>query len=872
MHYYKNITTNSNQKVLAFMIMLCVFTTIFSFDINAQIFKRLKEKKERKVLFAKADKLLEDGNFDEATMIFEKLYYKEPQNSLLNYKLGLCYLFSPLNIKKSINHLRSAIIFKYEKHKKKNAPIEAYYYLGRAYHLNYMFNDAIRTYESLLKVIPDKDNKFQEVVSREIEICRDAENLIKDTVNVELLRLDSINSEYTEHSPVVSADEKIMIFTSKRKGTTGNRKLPNGEYFEDLYISYKNDSVWSTPQNLKAINSDKHESTCSLSPDGRILYVYREGDIYTTKMQEKEWLPLQKLGRTINTQAKESHASISANGRYLYFSSSRFGGYGGLDIYRSELQSDGKWGKAENLGPAINTKYDEEGPFIHPDGVTLYFSSKGHRTLGGYDIFYSLYENGNWQTPVNMKFPINTTDDDVFFRPSANGKAAYFVSERKSGKGKADIYKLLMPDEKEKPVKLITGTVLSGDSVLDDPKITVTEIEAPDIPNKTLPRNTDGKYVIAVNAQKDINLTVEAQKHLVFTENFAKTDSAYFIMVEKPIELTKIEKGRTLKAYNILFEDKSAKITPYAKVKLEKIANNIMENEVLLVDVSANKDFGAILSQQRIDAVIDFFFKFGIEKERILTYSNIAKMEKNAIVLTIIDQDSKPTYVENSNKLKKEKEAERVKEIMSIRNIFFDLNKYTTNKYYKELNTLALFLLSNPGAVVEITGYTDQIGSKGYNVQLSIKRTNFVKDYLLNKGVRSEQINALGCGEQKPLAEITTKDGTINMDAARYNRRVEINLERQGSKSELVVEEIEVPDEYKVDKQKEEPLIYSILLEISRKPLAISKFPDGVKLHKSTDYFYYYFIGDYSNVEEAEAEIERLKAIYPAASIFVNDF
>ena len=289
-----------------------------------------------------------------------------------------------------------------------------------------------------------------------------------------------INSEYTDYGAVVNADESILMFTSRREKSTGGKyEHYLNEYYEDIYISYNKNGKWTKPKNIcKPVNTKVHDAVTYLSPDGRKLLIYRaykkDGNIYECVLKGDKWSKPRKLGDNVNTQYQESSASLSYDEKTLYFISARpENNIGGRDIYMSRWnEKQKKWGKAINLGPTINTKYDEETVFIHPDGKTLYFSSKGHNTMGGYDIFKSVFENSKWSVPENLGYPINTPDDDVSYVASANGKHAYYSSIKDDGLGKKDIYRITFIERAPKQEQLtllkdFTGNELAVKSFVE---------------------------------------------------------------------------------------------------------------------------------------------------------------------------------------------------------------------------------------------------------------------------------------------------------------------------------------------------------------------------------------------------------------------
>ena len=464
---------NINEKFRAMKtginIVLLIFITLnYSFCLGQE--EKTKEvKKEKKTfrgLFTEAGYHIEFKNYMLALSTYLTLDSMEPGNSNIQYRIGSCYLHSTTEKTKAIPYLEKAItntsrLYDDLSYTEKNAPQSAYYELARAYHLNYQLDTAIGTFKKY-KSLLHKKHYMQSEIDRNIKMCEYAKEQIKNPINVEIVNMGSgINSQYADYCPVINADETTMIFTSRREGSTGGLKDDEGRFFEDIYVSNKDSGKWSEPVKIgSSINTRDHDAAIGLSADGQRLFIYKEEDIYQSYLMGETWTVPERMSDNINSDDWETHASITPDGKLLYFVSDRKGGQGKRDIYRSEKLPTGEWGKAENLGTSINTEFEEDAPFIHPNGKTLYFSSKGHNTMGGFDIFYSqLSEDGNWSEPVNIGYPINTTDDDIFYVESSDGKRAYYSSFDKSGLGEKDIYMAVLKDQKEIALTVLKGTM-----------------------------------------------------------------------------------------------------------------------------------------------------------------------------------------------------------------------------------------------------------------------------------------------------------------------------------------------------------------------------------------------------------------------------
>jgi dipeptidyl aminopeptidase/acylaminoacyl peptidase len=264
----------------------------------------------------------------------------------------------------------------------------------------------------------------------------------RDTLRIEIERLGpEVNSEFDDYAPVITADGEYLYFTSRRPYTDKEKKknrMSQERIYEAIWDESSQSWLEATPLGTDINVPGRNISNVAISNDGQRLLIYQDdrygnGDIYETYLKGNTWSQPVSLGNSVNSDDHESSASISPDGRTIYFVSERKGGEGKRDIWKATRDKNGNWGKPENLGKTINTKYDEEAVYIHPDGKTLYFSSKGHNSMGGYDIFKSELVNGKWSEPINLGEPINTPEDDLFFVLAANGRTGYYATGRSGG-------------------------------------------------------------------------------------------------------------------------------------------------------------------------------------------------------------------------------------------------------------------------------------------------------------------------------------------------------------------------------------------------------------------------------------------------------
>ncbi len=404
--------------------------------------------------------------YAEALPLYLGMHEIDPGNDNLKYKIGVCLLNDPYRKDKAIEYLLEASKninpnYKENSYKETTAPPDVLYYLGDAYRVNELLDRAIDAYEKFIKIM-DRDIYDEELALAQIRACENAKRLKTMPVDIDLLLLDSpINTHYANIHPVISGDGSRMAFVTK---------LP---FYDGAFYCEKTGEGWSYPQEItQSLGFDADIYPASLSHDGSEMILYYDddyiGNLYYSRYEDGRWLPATILDDNISTRYWESHGSFSKDGKTLYFTSNRKGTNGGLDIYKSERQPDGKWGVAENLGPNINSRYNEETPFITEDGQTLYFSSYGHFNMGGYDIFYSKKSaDGSWGEPINLGYSINTTDDDLFFQPVNNGFNAYYSLYSPGGLGAHDIYYMDIYSADNPRIYFVSEELHSEDGTMD---------------------------------------------------------------------------------------------------------------------------------------------------------------------------------------------------------------------------------------------------------------------------------------------------------------------------------------------------------------------------------------------------------------------
>lgn len=482
-----------------------------------------------------------------------------------------------------------------------------------------------------------------------------------DTMRTEIEQLsNSVNSAFNDYAPVVTADGTELFFTSRRP-LSEKEKKKNIEAKENIYRSTADETSgqWKDAEALPpTINSPgRFNSNIAISNDGQRLLIYQDdqygnGDIFESYLKGETWSTPTPISKVINSEAHESSASIAPDGRTIYYVSERAGGIGKRDIWKCTKDENGNWGLPENLGSVVNTKSEEESVFIHPDGVTLYFSSKGHNSVGGYDVFKSTLVNGQWTKPVNMGEPVNTAGDDLFFVLTANGQTGYYASSREGDQ--KDIYQIrFIPKDQKKVQDQPKLTVLKGiirdekTKAALEAKIQIIDNEKNAVIGEFNSNSQSGKYLIPLPAGKNYGISVTAPNYLFHSENVDIPDTANYQEIIRDIELKKLEKGTQIVLRNIFFDLDKFTIKPESKTELDRVYQLMKENPKLVIELSGHTDtqgsatYNQQLSENRAKAVVEYLSAMGIpnnrfqykgfgEEKPIISDVEIAKMKTQA--------------------------------------------------------------------------------------------------------------------------------------------------------------------------------------------------------------------------------------------------
>ena len=579
------------------------------------------------------------------------------------------------------------------------------YWIGKSYQYGENFDKALQFYNLYKQKLAKKPN-YQgrdkidlATVDRAIFECENGKEFISHPGNYSIVNIGrEINSEFEDYAPVLNEAEDEIVFTTRRREDNLNQNVfDDNKPYEDIFTSKKKNGTWSYAKNIgPVVNNPYHDSNVALSADGNTLFLFKDeggGDIfYSTREGNGEFGAPMPMPGIINSSFEEKSVSLSPDEKTLYFSSNRPGGFGGLDIYRATKDSKGQWTNVRNLGPKVNTEMDDDGPFIDYDGVTLYFSSKGRKGMGGFDVFKTTFDpnTNEFSEPVNLGYPINTPDDDIYIVFSKDGKRAYYSSVREDGIGYTDIYMITIP-EGIKNVDPTTGpAVVAKPDTTDTTPVVVTPTDTKPIVT-TPPDDTPKKPVKEPEPKK----TIQPLKYVVKV-----VDSGN----QTPLD---------------------------AKVRLSGSKDNVV------VPVSQSEPG---------------VYVFNVTSTTPKDYRLSVEVPGYAFVNQVYRIEAATTQEKTVNRTVTMRKL--TPGVVSIlRNLYFDFDKATfKTESYTELNKLENMMAQNPTMTIEIAGHTDAIGTKEYNQNLSVRRAMAVKNFLVKKGIDQRRVKAVGYGKSRPLA------------------------------------------------------------------------------------------------------------------------
>lgn len=803
----------------------CIISIIF---ICSLAISYGQTEKDIKKLTKTAETYFHAEDYGSAYPILKELDSIAETNLITRFMLGVCEIEFNYDYPAGINYFESIKI----NFSEEEIPEVLYSMLGDAYYKNYDFNKSIKNFKIYKKYTID-DPELQIQVDRRIEISENASDLFSNPKKYELVNLDAnINSEKGDYAPVISADETTLIFTSRRAGGNSAELAFDDEFFEDIYISHKNEqNLWGEAELMaENINTPEHDASSSITADGQKLFIYRSekngktGIILESFLNGDKWETPRPLNENINSKDWISSVTVTSDEQQLYFTSNKKGGFGGKDIYVSQKMENGLWGVAENLGPAVNTPFDEESPFIHPDGKTLFFSSKGHNTMGDYDIYKTVLEENGWSAPENMGYPLNTTNNDLHFVLSANGQNGYYTSERVDSYGKQDIYQIKMT-KSNIPLTMIRGSILCADSLKPlDVVIKVRDTETGEfIKHVYKPNPETGKYLIILPPGKSYDMIVTTEGYIPYKMNvFIPEQKEFYELYQtiyiKPVHPLNKKIGQGISVDNSFFNTKGVITNPeevrrqelLRQEQLQNLLDNIIsasdslamnnledvvasnfdvKHKTMAIDTSFGSLVGLIgqvfentdsIALKHVDNIIERGFYTYAEKNVYFYGDPIGKIKDTltvstnefALVQPINYSDTSAFGINEKNEIFNSKNGARsISNQVLFETILFDYNKSKIKRKYNDpLADLVKVFEGFPFMSFVITGHTDNVGSDQYNEELSKQRVVSLEQFLISYGVNPSKIRIEWEGEKAPLNKNITED-----DRAK-NRRVDIRL------------------------------------------------------------------------------------------------
>lgn len=783
-------------------------------------------------IFLDAEFFLITGEYQEALLNYLKLYQSDQNNANICYRIGMCYLNIRGEKIKSIPFLQQACNNISEKYvestfQERKAPVQSLFLLATAYQINYQFDEAMTQFNRYKKYLGISDVYEMDFIDQQIAACEYAKLLLKQPLHLESAEPDFIPAAYRKaSSAIVSSNEEMAIFLTEEK------------FYKAIWMVRKSSGRWLNPVNITSqLQSDGDLYPNSLTSDGKVLYLSKlnsyGADIYFSQFNGTVWEPAIKLDKPVNTKYWESHAAISSDGSELYFVSDRKGGFGNLDIYFSKRDDKGKWSEPANLGENINTPFDEDTPFICEDNVTLFFSSQGHLGMGGLDVFKSTRQDDqNWSVPVNLGYPVNSSDDDLFYFPLQNGQRALFQPGLTPGglltpHLVAEINILL--SEKQKTISL-KGTVITEDRLnqLDESFVVyIMQNKGRDTLFRIKPDPRTGSFSQNISTgEYEISSVGRGYKSLTEYISLPQSFNRAELMVNLNMVPDKVESGEYVIMKNILFDYNSFDLSEKARMELERLFQLMLRYPELSVEIIGHTDsrgsasYNYTLSRKRASAVVEHLINKGIDARR---FAVIAHGEFDAIA-----SNFNPDGTDNP-----------------------EGRRYNRNAEIRILQPEQYKVQIEP---IPIPDHLKASGDPQYTILLTrsdipldnstFSNIHFLSEYQVNETYAgSSYIYTLGSFFTRTPAEELIKSGELKRFS---NAQVVHKREIQGfgGSSNL----------------SDETRGFAIQLAATRKPAALSQFKKigEVRQAKSSDGYYKVLYGNFDTYEAASSELERV--------------
>ena len=767
------------MKMFSFVIALLAFiVSPFSglSQISESEVKNIISESSEKELVMQSSSLLQENYFHYADLVTDALLKINPESSNYKYRKGFIELTMRQNYLKAIELFLSAIGStdkNYDMYsvKESSVPVDIYYHLGKAHHLNEDFPQAIKNYNLFLSKTR-KESELIEYAEKGVEQCVIAKKLMAEPKEIMIENLgDIINTEYADFSSNISLDGKSLYFTSRRPwadDASGRYKDPMfNHYTEDIYQSSLVDNgVWNSPSRMNMCKPQFNEASVSVSIDERRVYTYNDkegrGNVYFSSLKNGRFSPITPVDKKgVNTETRwETHYTVSPDGSMVFFVSDKEGGYGRRDIYFME-EKDGTWSEPKNIGGTINSSWDEDSPFMGLDNNVLYFSSNNTKSMGDFDVFMSVRdENGIWSAPVNLGSPVNSVGDDLFYTQTADGSTAYLSSFRKGGKGDKDIYKLGVYGEVGN-VALLNGEIIHAQNkeIPEESYIELTCLNCvPEHTSTITPRVRDGVFLSKLEKCKDYRLTYYYNKLTVnpYSELFSTNCDLAYQEIYKPVLLDE-ENQKIIPFFDYLLngtiaDRKSGEAIPNALIEFTNNDGEIIET---LTTDSMGQFVSSLVENKSFGHELNYIINVNAEGYLLATFELNSKLSMDSVMTLSYTLDKKDFGTDLGPFM-----------------VYYNFDKHDINDDAKvELDKIVKIMNENPEVNIELGSHTDCVGSSVYNMWLSKKRAKSAAKYIAGRITNTERISSQGYGETRPTNDC--KCWNCSNDDHRANRRTE---------------------------------------------------------------------------------------------------
>ncbi len=773
------------NRLLLLLGFAISFSTAKAQMTTEELNEAILESNEQK-LVVHCSRMLQENFFYYADVVTNRLLEINPESANYNYRKGFILLEMHTEFERAIKYLTKSTentIKNFDMYSagEKAAPIDAFYHLGRAHHLNEEYDKAIEQYTLFIGKTAKQSELIAEAELR-IKQCNVAKKLVASPGNIKVKNLgDKVNTRYGDYSSQVSLDGKSLHLTSRRKWENGEsepfRDPMFNNYTEDIYVMKLDDSQnWSNPKKLDMSKPQLNEASVSISLDERKIYLYKDssglGDIFVTEYSSNEFNSAKPLSVDgVNSGAWEPHLMVSPDGKIMYFVSDRSGGKGKRDIYYMEKKG-GSWSAPINF-TAINTENDEDSPFVGLDNNVLYYSSNHENSMGGFDVFMVVRDaQGNWSPPVNLGYPINSPGDDIFFTTTAEGKQSYVSSLRKGGLGEKDVYEVMFPQATTKNVAFLNGKIIhaNGKKIPESSFITLTCKNCDNQNEETiLPRIEDGGFFSKLEKCKEYVLTYYYKENSPspYKETFKTDCDLAYQEVNKTVLLIE-EKERITRMFDYDLDGKvtSNNLVDNTKKSLENATVEIYNRKGNKVETWKTDASGKFISQ----LTIGLKFKDKLDYYAVVSATNHTTDTFDIQLTLKTDSILHLAFEISTNK--------NIGELLALNPIYFDFDKSNIRPDAAiELDKVVEYLNKYPELKIELGSHTDARGPASYNQSLSDKRAASSAKYLKKRVSNPKRISHKGYGESKTTNGCNDK---VNCTEAQHqmNRRTEFIIQK----------------------------------------------------------------------------------------------